>query len=304
MVKYQFIMGKSEFLIKTMSTIAYCHDRFAPLSETTISPMDRGFLFGEGIYEVIPVYNGRPFCLEEHLDRLNAGLQAIQMSSPYSHEKWTEILTTLVSKNGMGDQCLYLQITRGADVIRDPLFSALTPTIFAMSYPKPKPTKALLSNGLKVTTVSDLRWKNCQVKATSRLAYVLMYNEAKAMGFDEGIIMNTGYALEGTSSNFFVVRHGVLYTPPKSNQILSGITRDRVLLLAEKNKIPYRENKISERELLKADEIWITSSIRGIVPVLTLGTQAVGQGTPGPLWERMWDLYAADIINVSVPVPS
>jgi D-alanine transaminase len=288
-----------------MSIIAYCHGHFAPLSETSISPMDRGFLFGEGIYEVIPVYNGHLFCLKEHLLRLNSGLAAIHLEAPYSDEEWEEILTTLILKNGAGDQCLYVQITRGSDVVRDPLFTTpLKPTIFAMSYPKPKPTKNTLTPGLKVTTVSDLRWKNCQVKATSRLAYVLMYNEAKALGFDEGIIMNTGYALEGTSSNFFMVRHGVLYTPPKSNQILSGITRDYVLELAEKHKIPYRENKISERELFKADEIWITSSIRGIVPVLELNGHPIGNGIPGALWERMWDLYAADITNIPVPVSS
>jgi len=297
--------GKKRVPKNLMSTIAYCHGHFAPLSETSISPMDRGFLFGEGIYEVIPVYNGHPFCLKEHLSRLNSGLTAIQLAPPHSDEEWEEILTTLILKNGAGDQCLYLQITRGSDVVRDPLFTTnLKPTIFAMSYPKPRPTQNTLKKGLKVTTVSDLRWKNCQVKATSRLAYVLMYNEAKALGFDEGIIMNMGYALEGTSSNFFVVRHGVLYTPSKSNQILSGITRDYVLGLAEKHKIPYRENKISERELFKADEIWITSSIRGIVPVLELNGNPIGNGTPGALWERMWDLYAADITNIPVPVSS
>ncbi len=287
-----------------MSTIAYCHGRFSPLSETTISPMDRGFLFGEGIYEVIPVYNGHPFRLKEHLDRLKAGLTAIQMTSPHSDQEWEEILTSLILKNGSGDQCLYLQVTRGADVVRDPLFTPLKPTVFAMSYPKPKPEKTTLIQGIKVTTVSDLRWKQCHVKATSRLAYVLMYNEAKALGFDEGIIVQTGYALEGTSSNFFVVRHGVLYTPPKSNQLLSGITRDYILELAEKHKIPYRENKISERELFKADELWITSSIRGIVPVFNLNGTPIGNGKPGALWERMWDLYATNITNFSLPVSS
>ena len=276
-----------------MSTIfAYLNGQYLPVEDAKISPMDRGFLFGDGIYEVIPVYDGEIFGLEAHLDRLNQSLQGLRMEPPFSHNEWKVILENLVAKNGMGNQWIYFQVTRGVDPVRDHQFPKIVkPTIFAVSYPKIWPTKAEQSVGLRVTGVKDIRWKYCHIKTIARVAYVLMFQEAKDGGFDEGIIMNTGYALEGTSSNLFIVRHGVIYTPPKSSQLLSGITRDVILSLAEKHRIPYRETKISERDLLKADEMWITSSGRGVCPVIEYNGLPVRDGKAGPLWARMWDLF-------------
>ncbi len=286
-----------------MITTAYLNGRFLPIEDAKVSPLDRGFTLGDGVYEVIPVYDRKCFYLEPHLDRLNQSLQGIQMLPPHSHKEWREILETLVEKNDGTDQYIYLHITRGFQPLREhPFPKEIIPTVFAVSYPKPRMSKAEQAKGMKITLVTDLRWKYCHIKTTSRLAYVLMHQKAKDAGFDEAIIMNTGYAFEGTISNFFIVRHGVIITPPKSSQLLSGITRDIILMIAEKNKIPYRETKVSEGDLLKADEIWITSSTRGVSPVFQLNEHPVGTQNPGPLWEKMWDLYAAEITKLSLPV--
>lgn len=285
------------------SPIAYLNGHFLPLQNVHISPLDRGFLFGDGVYEVIPVHQGKVFCLEAHIERLNQSLSGIRMPSPHTEAEWMLILDTLVEKNGGGDQLIYLQVTRGTDTVRDHQFPNPTiPTLFAYSYPKIYPSKAEQSKGIKAIAVKDIRWKNCHIKTIARVAYVLMLQQAKDQGCDEGIIMNTGYALEGTTSNVFIVRHGVIITPPKTPQILSGITRDSILSLAEKNKIPYRENKISERELLNADEIWVTGSGRGISPVTEFNGNPVGKGTAGPVWDIIWDLYAREINQLSLSV--
>ena len=287
-------------------TTAYLNGTFLPIEAAGISPLDRGFLFGDGIYEVIPVYNGKIFCLPEHLDRLNEGLKNIRIPTPlYTHSQWETILYRLVQENSAADQWIYLQVTRGTDTIRDHQFPKEgTPTVFAISHPKPRLSKSEQAKGLKTIAITDTRWKYCHIKTIARIAYVLMYQEAKDGGFDEGIIINNGYVLEGTTSNIFMVRHGVIITPPKSQQILSGITRQKILQLAEKHKIPYQEAKIAEHELLKADEIWITSSTRGVHPVIEYNGNIVGNGQAGVLWERMWDLYAEEIYHFSVPVPN
>ncbi len=281
------------------SFIAYLNDRFLPLKDVHISPLDRGFLFGDGVYEVIPVYNGVPFCLEAHIERLNQSLLGIRLPFSHTQASLKLILEALIEKNGGQDQLIYLQVTRGADTKRDHQFpNAVSPTLFAYSYPKVHASKEEQSQGIKVMTIKDIRWKNCHIKTTARIAYVLMLQQAKDQGCDEGIIMNTGYALEGTTSNIFIVRHGVIITPPKTPQLLSGITRDYVLSLAEKNKMPYRKTKISERELLNADEIWVTGSGRGI----EFNGNLIGNGRAGPIWNTMWDLYARDINKLSLPV--
>ncbi len=286
-----------------LDPITYVNGQFVPAKLATISPLDRGFIFGDGVYEVIPVFNGRLFHLEAHIQRLNQSLKGIKMEPPHTFDEWQAILTKLVQKNHSGDQWLYLQVTRGQELMRNhELPKNIPPTVFAISYSKNRVPKETLAQGIKVTTVTDIRWKFCNIKTISRLAYVLMFQEAKEQGFDEAIIMNNGYAYECTISNIFIVRHGVIYTPPKSSLLLSGITRDIILGLAEKHNIPYRESKIAERDLLKADEIWITSSIRGILPVVMVDNQPIGQGKAGPLWSKVWDYYAEEIAEFSMQV--
>lgn len=281
--------------------IAYVNGEYVPAENAKISPLDRGFVFGDGVYEVIPVFNGKLFHLPDHIERLNRSLQGIRMEPPHTLEEWQKLLETLVQKNESGNQWLYLQVTRGVEWVRNhELPKDVAPTVFAISYPKVWADKDVLAKGQRVTTVTDIRWKYCNIKTSARLAYVLMYQEARDNGFDEAVIINNGFALEGTSSNIFIVRHGVIITPPKSPLMLSGITREHVLALAEKNKLPYRETKITERDLFKADEIWITSSIRGILPVVQLDGELINKGVAGPLWNILWDHYAKEIAEFSL----
>lgn len=287
-----------------MQPIVYLNGQFVSQEKACISPLDRGFLFGDGVYEVIPVYNGKPFHLEAHIERLNLSLKGIHMSPVHTEGEWQSILETLIQKSNEKEQWIYLQVTRGAGKTREQQFPEnIKPTVFAIGFPKARPSKVTQAKGIKVSTVKDIRWKYCHIKTTARLAYVLMFQEVKELGFDEALIVNNGLVLEGTSSNIFMVRHGVIITPPKSPQLLSGITRDVILSLAEKNKIPYRETKIAERELAKADELWISSSTRGLYPVVQLHDQRVGTGKAGPVWDKMWDLYATEIDRVSLSVP-
>lgn len=275
---------------------AYLNGEFLPISKAHLSPLDRGFLLGDGVYEVIPVYYKKLFHLEPHLHRLQQSLKGIRMNSPLSVSEWESILNTLIEKNQEEHQWVYLQISRGVDPIRTHKIPAsCSPTIFATSYPNPLKSKQEQAQGLKTLGVKDIRWKYCHIKTTSRLAYILMYQEAMDAGCDEAIIFHNGFALEGAVSNIFIVRHGVIITPPKSNQLLSGITRDYILSLAEKHKIPYRETKITERDLSKADELWITSSTRGVHPAIEFNGQPVGKGVAGPMWEKMFDLFYESI---------
>ncbi len=284
-----------------MSILAYVNGRYLPAEEARVSPLDRGFMFGDGVYEVIPVYQTKLLYLDAHIDRLNLSLKAIEMSAPYTHSEWRSILTPLIEKNPEPYQWIYLQVTRGMQLIRDQTIpkEELTPTIFAIAYPKPLPSKEEQSQGIKAAAIPDIRWKYCQIKTTARLSYVLMFHQAKEAGADEAIIIHNGFALEGTLSNLFMVKNNVIITPPKSTFLLSGITRDRILTLAQKHKISYKEEKILEEALLSADELWITSSTKGIIPILKFNDAPVGKGVAGPLWSQMWDYYNDDMAACS-----
>jgi len=284
-----------------MTIIAYINGHYLPAEEAKVSPLDRGFMFGDGVYEVIPVYQSKLLYLDAHIDRLNLSLEAIAMPAPHNHAEWRKILSQLIEKNPEPYQWIYLQVTRGAQLIRDQAIPTekLNPTIFAVGYPKPLLSKAEQSKGLKAISIHDIRWKYCQIKTTARLAYVLMFQQAKEAGADEAIIVHNGFALEGTLSNLFMVKNGVIITPPKSTFLLSGITRDRILALAKKHRIPYKEDKITEQDLALADELWITSSTKGVIPILKLNNAPVSNEKAGPLWSKMWDYYNEDMANYS-----
>jgi len=274
----------------TPQEIVYLNGSFLPVHEACISVMDRGFLFGDGVYEVIPVYGGRAFRLEHHLQRLDLSLQGIRIANPLSHAQWSDILTALIRHNGGGDQSLYLQVTRGIAPKRDHAFPpGVQPTVFAMSTPLGEP--GTLQNGVSAVTVDDIRWKHCNIKAITLLPNVLMRQQALDAGAAEAILLRDGYATEGAASNLFIVRDSVVITPPKSNLLLPGITRDLVVELCHANAIPCREADISEAELRSADELWVTSSTREVVPVTRLDGAPVGSGEPGPLWRRISTLY-------------
>jgi D-alanine transaminase len=268
--------------------IVYLNGEFLPLDQAKVSVLDRGFLFGDGVYEVIPVYGGRPFRQEEHLQRLNNSLRGIRMESPLSAEEWGRIFSRLIV--GEHDQSIYLQVTRGAAPKRDHAFPAgVSPTVFAMCSPiAPIPVE-----GVKAITLDDIRWQWCHIKAITLLPNVLLRQQAVDRGCAEAILVREGFAEEGAASNLFAVVDGVLRTPPKGNAILPGITRDLVLELAQANGVPAEERRITLNELQGAEEIWLTSSTREILPVIELDGHRVGAGEPGPLWRHMYAVYQA-----------
>lgn len=271
---------------------AYLNGRFLALEEATVSVLDRGFLFGDGVYEVIPAYGARLFRLEEHLARLDRSLAGIRLANPHSPAQWTGILERLLELNGDGDRSVYVQVTRGPAPRRDHAFPAApTPTVFASVSPIAPPDPELAQHGVAAITRQDIRWEWCHIKAITLLGNVLLRQEALEAGAAEAILIRDGEATEGAASNLFLVREGTLLTPPKGPQLLPGITRDLILELARADGIPARELPIPAPWLGDAEEVWITSSTREILPVTRLDGHAVGDGRPGGLWQRMYALF-------------
>ena len=268
----------------------YLNGEYLPLAEAKVSVLDRGFLFGDGVYEVIPAYAGRLFRLDDHIERLNNSLTGIRLPLHYSVSEWQAIFQPLLDSEG--DQYIYLQITRGFSPKRDHGFPEPTvPTVFAMcSKIQPFPGKF---SGIKALTLEDTRWQLCNIKAITLLANILLRQEAQDQGCAEAILVKNGYVIEGAASNIFVVIDGELITPPKNNEILPGITRDVILDLAKANNIPYREDIIALEALKSASEIWVASSTREILPVIELDGSAVADGKPGAVWRSMDQLLQA-----------
>lgn len=276
--------------------IAYVDGELLPLEQARVPVTDRGLLFGDAVYEVVPVYAGRPYLLEAHLARLARSLDGIRLTNPHSDAEWTTLLTALVERNGGGDLMLYLQVTRGAYPRRDHRMpETARPTVIAFCQPLPAPDPATFERGVAAITRPDPRWARCDIKSTALLANVLVADEAHAADANEAILIRDGQVIEGASSNVFVVRDSVLATPPLSRNLLAGITRDTVLHLARANDIPCTEAVIAPAELAAADEIWLTSSTREIYPVTRLDGAPVGDGRPGPLWARMRALLQGNV---------
>ncbi|MDR1275045.1 MAG: D-amino acid aminotransferase [Candidatus Accumulibacter sp.] len=267
---------------------AYLDGRFLPLSEARISPMDRGFLYADGVYEVIPVYSRFPFRLEEHLRRLQNSLDGIRLPNPYSAAEWRLKILQLIAETDFDDQAVYLQVTRGADVRRDACFPKNIPqTVFMFSAPLIAPSSEQRETGVKAVTAPDIRWLRCDLKSISLLPNVLTRQLSADVGATETLMLRDGYLTEGSASNVFIVKDGVLLAPPKDSLILPGITYDVVLELTVKHNAPYELRRISEAELRDADEIWVTSSSKEVLAVTTLDDKPVGKGDwvgrPGPL---------------------
>lgn len=276
----------------TATDTVFLNGDFLPSDQACVSVLDRGFVFGDGVYEVIPVYGGRLFRLGEHLNRLDHSLEGIRLENPLSHEKWREILERLVVANGGGDQSLYLQVTRGV-ARRDHAFPRnVTPTVFAMSSPLGAPAPELRA-GIGAITLEDIRWKLCNIKAIALLPNILLRQQALDQGAAEAIMIRDGEVTEGSAANVFIVADGTVITPPKSNLLLPGITRDLVVELCHRNGIACEERPIDEEALRGADEVWVTSSTKEVVPVVRLDGAPVGSGRPGPVWERMVEIYQA-----------
>jgi len=270
---------------------AYLNGEFLPIGQTAISPLDRGFLFGDAVYEVVPIYDNQPLLLEAHLERLDRSLQEISIHNPYSVAAWKTIVNGLAERNGGGDLTVYLQVSRGADAGRDQVFpTAVAPTVFAMA----TPLKVCdYSNGLTAITLPDDRWGRCDIKSTSLLANVLAREAAAQAGAVDAILIRDGMVTEAAVSSVLLVEKGQLVRRFNSRAILSGTTTDYVVELAE--QIGYRctEEEIAEHRLRQADEIWLTGATKSIAPIVQLDGTPVGNGQPGPVWQKVNQAFEA-----------
>ena len=277
----------------------YLNGRFVPLEEATISVLDRGFIFGDGVYELIPVYSRKPFRLNEHLARLQRSLDAIRLPNPHSEAEWHGLVDQIIGLQAFDDQSVYMHITRGV-AKRDHAFPAAgtPPTVMMMANPLVTPTPAQIETGVAAVTAVDNRWLRCDIKGISLLPNVLLRQLAVDAGAAETILLRGGFMIEGAASNIFVVKDEVIYAPPKNNLMLPGITYDVVLELAAQNGVQSHIGAVPERLLRHADEIWQTSSTREVLAVTTLDGEPVGDGRPGLLGQRMLEWYQAYKLSV------
>lgn len=271
----------------------YLNGQYLPIEEAKISVLDRGFIFGDGVYEVIPVYSHMAFRLPEHLRRLQHSLDGIKLANPHSDAEWTRIIGELVSRNDGEDQYLYLHITRGV-AKRDHAFPnpPVAPTVFAMTSPLPAPSDALLQSGIACITAADNRWLRCDIKSIALLPNVLLRQMAVDAGCAETILIrNNEFMTEGSASNIFVVKAGKLLAPPKDNLMLPGITYDVVLEIAAANGIPHEVRRVMKEEVFAADELLLTSSTKEVLAITQLDGKPVGSGMPGAMFARLHALY-------------
>jgi D-alanine transaminase len=273
--------------------ICYLNGQYLPLAEARVSPLDRAFLFGDAVYEVLPVYASRPFRLREHLDRLNRSLAGIRMPAPLSHADWARLCQELISRNSAHDAYLYLQVTRGAELGRNHAWPEdLTPTLFAYVTALEPVSPSLLEQGVSAVTATDTRWARRDIKSTALLANILLKKLSADAGAFETIMLENGELTEGSSTSVHVVTNGIIHTPPNGHHILPGTTRDVVTELAARLGVRSESSPVSEAKLRAADEIWLAFATRGVLPVTALDGAPVGTGRPGPLFKRMSDAFA------------
>jgi D-alanine transaminase len=266
----------------------YLNGNYLPLAEARVSPMDRGFLFADAVYEVIPVYGGRPFRLREHLDRLNRSLVGIRMPAPRSHPEWAAICTQLLQQGGAHDSYIYLQVSRGAEFGRNHTWpEGLVPTVFAYVTALDPTPATLLDRGVAAVTAADIRWARRDIKSTALLANILLKKLAADAGAFETIMIENGELTEGSSTAVHVISDSVIHTPPNGHRILPGTTRDVVTELAVRLNLSSNSSRVPEAMLRSADEIWLSFATRGVLAVTSLDGVAVGAGKPGPLFKRM-----------------
>jgi D-alanine transaminase len=274
-----------------MSDIVYLNGEFLPIEKAYIPVLDRGFIFGDGVYEVIPAYSKHPFRLAEHLSRLQHSLDKVRITNPHSDADWSRLTGELLQRNAGDDQSVYLQVTRGV-AKRDHAFpKGVKPTVFMMSTPLVTPAPALVESGVACITAQDYRWLNCDIKSVSLLGNCMLRQLSVDAGAAETILFRDGQLTEASASNVFVVKDGVVLAPPKDHLVLPGITYDVVIEIARAREFQIEVRPVSEAEVRAADEIWVTSSTKEVLAVTTLDGKPVGDGKPGMLFRRMHALY-------------
>ncbi|MBU3672777.1 MAG: D-amino acid aminotransferase [Sinobacteraceae bacterium] len=272
--------------------ICYLNGEWPALREARISPLDRSFLFGDGVYEVVPVFEGRPFRFTEHFDRLQRSLAALQIRDPHSRDAWRELVRELMQRNGGGDMYVYVQVSRGAEYGRNHApYPDVPPTVFAFCAPLPKPSATQLQQGLQCVTAPDIRWARCDIKSVALLGNVMQRQLSAQIGAHETILLKDGQMMEASASTVHVVLGGVIISPPNSNEILPGTTRTVVEELADRIGVPRETRSVSEAELRAADEVWLASATRNVSPVTRIDGAPVGDGRPGPVWQKMWAAF-------------
>jgi len=271
--------------------MVFLNGTFIEKSKASISVMDRGFLFGDGVYEVIPVYFGKIFRLTEHLDRLQKSLDSIKIPNPYAADKWRSILTELLTLSSAEDQSLYLQITRGSDTQRKHSYGELTPTVYIESNPLIPKLQSDLEKGFSAISQEDIRWSRCDIKATSLLSNILYAQQAKQHQVEEVILSRNDLITEGATSNVFMLKDGSLFTHPTGPNILSGITRDLVLISAKACHLDVQETPFTLADIHHADGLWISSSTREIMPITLLNGELINRGVVHSVWKCVYDHY-------------
>lgn len=269
----------------------FLNGEYMPIELARIPVLDRGFLFGDGLYEVIPVYSRRPFRLKQHLARLQDGCDAIRITNPHDMARWGEIIGRVIESNPWDDQAVYMQVTRGVSR-RDHVFPKdIRPTVFVMANPLVTPPPAAVENGLPAITARDFRWTRADIKSVSLLGNCMLRSMADDAGCIEAILLREGMLTEASVSNVFIVKGGRVITPPKSNLMLPGTTYDVVLELLVSGGIAHEVRPVSEAELRAADEIWLSSASKEVLAVNALDGKPVGGGKPGPVFRKVHALY-------------
>lgn len=274
-----------------MTAIVYLNGQFLPLDQAMVPVLDRGFIFGDGVYEVVPVYSRHIFRLGEHLARLQHSLDAIRLANPHDDAEWGGLIRELVARNEGEDQYVYLHITRGV-AKRDHAFPAhATPTVFMMSTPLVTASPALVETGVCAVSARDNRWDRCDIKAIALLPNVLLRQVAVDHNAVETVLFRDGILTEGAASNIFAVENGVILAPPKDHHMLPGITYDLVLELAAANALPIEIGRFAEARIRAVDELWLSSSTKEVLPITQLDDIPIGDGKPGPVFRKMHALY-------------
>ena len=274
-----------------MTQIVYLNGAFMPIEQATVPVLDRGFIFGDGVYELIPVYSRRPFRLEEHLNRLQQSLDGIRLANPHPRETWTALIHELIARDENADQSVYLHVTRGVAKRDHPFPEGVPPTVFMMTNPLTTPPAALVEQGVAAISAEDNRWGRCNLKAISLLPNILLRQLAVDAHVNETVLFRDGILTEGTATNIFAIEHGVILAPPKDQHMLPGITYDLILELAAAHRMPVEIGKFDQARIRRADELWLCSSTREVLAIVTLDGQTIGDGHPGPLFRKMYDLY-------------
>ncbi len=270
--------------------VVYLNGNFLPLADAKVSVLDRGFIYGDGVYEVVPVYARKPFRMPQHLTRLQHSLDGIRLANPHA-QRWDALIAELIARQPFDDQAVYLQVTRGV-AKRDHAFPhGVAPTVFMMSNPLVLPTREQVERGVAVITAQDNRWLRCDLKTTSLVGNVLMRQLAVDHDAVETVMFRDGHLTEASASNVLIVRDGTIIAPPKDNLILPGITYDATLEIAHDSGVALDVRAVTHAETLGADEMWLSSSTKEVLAVTRVDDKPFAGGAPGPVFRRVWAAF-------------